>query len=300
MATKLYKTLLVLGIILVLISVPAFWLTFQAGADLEVNFLDVGQGDSILIKTPMGQNLLIDGGPGNAVIKELSKNLAFWDKTVDLMILTHPHDDHVTGLIEVIKRYKVNKILYTGAVHSAPNYLTWLELIRDKKIPLVIIDRPQVINLGEECYLDILYPQESFLGKEVNNLNNSSIVARLVYGQTKFLFMGDAEFEVEEILVETQNNKSEQINNTVETQDFVSLRVDILKVGHHGSDTSSSEEFLKYVKPAMAVIQVGKDNYFNHPGLRVIKRLERSGAEIFRNDEMGTVKLKSDGRKIIY
>ena len=282
MSSKLYKILLILGIAAVLLTVPIFGLSYSPPEELEVDFLDVGQGDAILIKSPFGQNILIDGGPDSKVIEGLGKNLPFWDKRIDLMVLTHPHDDHVTGLIEVIKRYSVKKILYTGVIHSAPNYLAWLAVIRERKIPLVIIDRPQKIVLGDDCYMEIIYPRKNFLAQETDNLNNSSIVARLVYGQTKFLLMGDAEIEVEKELL----------------ADGADLSAQVLKVGHHGSDTSSGEEFLKAVSPQIAAIQVGKDNDFGHPSLRILKRLERAGAEILRTDKNGTIKLVSDGREI--
>jgi len=284
MLRRFYKIILILGIAAVLTVIPVFWFTYAASLELEISFLDVGQGDAVLIKTPFGQNILIDGGPDDTVIKRLGENLAFWDKRIDLMILTHPHDDHVGGLVDVIKRYNVKQILYTGVVHSSPAYLEWLELIRERKIPLIIIDRPQKINLSENCYFDILYPLESLLGREVNNLNNSSIVAKLIYGDTKFLFSGDAELEIEQQLIETQ--------------DVVSLQADIFKAGHHGSDTSNSDQFLEAVSPEIAVIQVGSDNDFGHPSRRVIKRLERIGAKIFRNDLDSTVRIGSDGKEV--
>jgi competence protein ComEC len=282
MLNKLYRILLILGIVAVLVAIPAFWLTFQAANDLEVNFLDVGQGDSIFIKTPYGQSILIDGGPDNTVIKRLGENLSWWDKRIDLMILTHPHDDHIFGLIDVIKRYKVEKILYTGVVHTSPNYLIWLELVRDRHIPLTIIDRAQTIKLGEDCNLEIIYPRSNLGGQTAGNLNNSSIVAKLIYGESKFLFTGDAEVEIEKELIEAD----------------IDLRADVLKVSHHGSDTSSSKEFLEKVKPKFAVIQVGANNDFGHPSTRIIKRLERINAQILRTDLEGTVKLVSDGEEI--
>jgi len=282
MPKKLYKILLIFGIAAVLIAVPIFGLAYNLAKNLEVDFLDVGQGDAILIKSPFGQNILIDGGPDSKVVEQLGKNLPFWDKQIDLMVLTHPHDDHVTGLIEIIKRYDVKKILYTGVVHDAPNYLAWLEEVRDKKISLALVDRPQTIKLGENCGLDILFPQKSFIGQGVDNLNNSSIVAKLFYGQNRFLLVGDAEAVVEkELLIAGVNLKSE-----------------VLKVGHHSSDTSSSEEFLEAVNPKFAVIEVGKDNDFGHPNLRILKRLERVGAQIFRTDLDGTIKFVSDGERI--
>jgi beta-lactamase superfamily II metal-dependent hydrolase len=282
MSAKLYKILLIFGIVAVLIAVPIFGLTYNLAKNLEVDFLDVGQGDAILVKSPFGQSILIDGGADNKVIKELGENLPFWDKQIDLMVLTHPHDDHVTGLIEVMRRYDVKRILYTGVVHDAPNYLAWLEEARDRKIPLILIERPQVINLGESCGLKILYPREDFIGKNIDNLNNSSIVAQIFYGQANFLLMGDAEIEVENNLLTAGAN----------------LKSQVLKVGHHGSDTSSSEEFLEAIKPEFAVIEVGKDNDFGHPNLRISKRLERIGAQIFRTDLDGTIKFVSDGQGV--
>ncbi len=309
MPRRIYTILLLIGIVFSISTIPIFVFSFNPSNNLEVDFLDVGQGDSILIKTPYGQNILIDGGPDNKVIGELSKSMDWWDRQIDLMILTHPHDDHVTGLVDVLKRYDVKKILYTGVVHDTPNYIEWLEIIRDRKISLVIVDRPQQINLGENCDLDILYPCESVLGQEVNNLNNSSIVSMLDCEDKKFLFMGDAEREVEEELYLTSQSPLPAYRTgrliikgeaSASERGEVYLDVDVLKAGHHGSDTSSSEEFLKMVSPEIVVIQVGEDNFFGHPSRRIIKRLERLNAEIFRNDEVGTVSIRVlDGELII-
>ncbi len=285
MSSKLYKILLFLGIIAVLVSVPIFYFHQSARVEeknLEVDFLDIGQGDSILIKTPYDQNILIDGGPDDSVIKELGENLPWWDRTIDLMILTHPHDDHITGLIDVIKRYHVQKILYTGALHSAPNYLEWLNLNEEKNIPLLIIEKPQIINFGDDCYLDIIYPFDSFLNKDVMNLNNTSIVSKLICQNKSFLFTGDIEKEVEEELLNSQ----------------IDLDVDVLKACHHGSNTSNTEDFLKAVNPEITVIQVGVNNDFGHPSRRVIKRLERINSEIYRTDINGRVIVVSDGQNL--
>lgn len=282
MPTKLYKLLLILGIAAVIVAIPLFWSIYNQPKNLAVDFLNVGQGDAILIKTPGGQNVLIDGGPDKSVIKRLGENLPWWDKQIDLMILTHPHDDHVTGLIEVLKRYQVKRILYTGVTHNAPNYLTWLKTVRDKKTPLTIIDQEQTLVLGQQAKLEILYPNQSFLGQEVADLNDSSIIIKLIYGQNKFLLTGDAGLAVEKILL----------------AGGADLSAEVLKVGHHGSEYSTSEEFLAKVKPSVAVIEVGKDNSFGHPNLRIIKRLLRAGARIFRTDLHGTIKAASDGVKV--
>ena len=283
---KKFKILLLILILIIVLGFVFLFCLKNSLADsekiLEVDFLDIGQGDSILIKTTNDQNILIDGGSDRTVIKRLSEELRWWDKTIDLMILTHPHDDHVGGLNDVISHYKVKKILYTGVVHNAPAYINWLNLIKDNNIPLIIISHLQTINLSEDCKLEIIYPFNDLSGKEVDNLNNSSIIAKLVYKNTSFLFTGDAEIEQEQELLKSN----------------IDLSADVLKVCHHGANTSSPEDFLKAVNPKIAVIQVGKDNKFNHPSRRVIKRMERMGIEIFRNDLEGTVRLFSDGDSI--
>ncbi len=284
---KKHKPFIFIGFIFIIL-----FLTFFAGKNfllisqaseaknnLEVIFLDVGQGDAILIKTPYGQNILIDGGEDEKIIKRLGEKLPWWDKRIDLMILTHPHSDHVAGLIEVLKRYKVLKVLYTGVNHNSPDYLAWLKIINEKKIDLNIINHFQKIILGENCILEILYPIDKKDIDDQTNLNNTSIVSKLSYGQISFLFMGDIEREIENVLI----SKSSK------------LKADVLKIGHHGSDTSSSIDFLKTVQPKYAIMEVGKDNDFGHPSSRIIKRLERQSIEIFRTDFDGSIKFISNG-----
>ncbi len=261
-----------------------FFTTQAQNRELIISFLDIGQGDAALIKTPAGHNILIDGGPGTKILEPLSKELSWYDKTIDLMILTHPHSDHVDGLIPVLKRYEVKQILSTGVVHSSPTYLAWLDLVREQNIPLTIVDREQTIDLGSDCCLQLIYPLTNLSGREVTNLNNSSIVARLLYKDTSFLFMGDAEIEVEQELIQVA----------------VVLKSDVLKAGHHGSDTSSSKEFLDLVRPEFAIISSGIDNSFGHPSRRALKRLERVGASILRTDELGTIRIMSDGKTCFF
>jgi len=267
--------------ILILAGVAFFQSSAESKA-LEVAFLDVGQGDAILIKTPDHQRILIDGGPSNAVVNKLGENLPFFEKEIDLIILTHPHADHLDGLIEVLKRYEVKKILSTGVTHTTPDYLAWLEEIKNKNIPMEIAVAGQMFDFGGGVEMEILYPAEDLTGKSVENLNDTSIVAKLIFGQTSFLFTGDAEMEVEEKLI----------------SGGADLKADVLKVGHHGSKNATGEDFLEKVQPRFAVISVGADNQFGHPNAMTLKRLEKIGAEILRTDEDGDIKMVSDGIKV--
>lgn len=246
---------------------------------LSVHFLDVGQGDSILIQSPDGYDILIDGGPDARVLSELGKYMPFWDFKIDMVILTHPHSDHVGGLVDVLSTYDVDTVIMTGAVHTSGDYLKFLEMVRENNISVMIPSIHESRAISDDFSLEFLYPLENFSGKKVENLNNTSVVFRLRYGDTSFLFTGDAEKEVEAILVDKYEN----------------LQADVLKVGHHGSLTSSTELFLEKVKPKFAVISAGRDNKFGHPSSRILARFERIGARVFRTDLSGSVTLESDG-----
>ena len=239
---------------------------------LRVNFLDVGQGDAIYIRLPGERDILIDGGPDKNVLSQLGQVMPFWDRDIDVMILTHPHSDHVTGLIEVLRRYEVKKVYYTGVLHTTPDYIEWLKEIKKQEIPLEIVDHVFDLDLGDEISLQFLWPQESLLNQKVKELNNSSIVNRLVYGETEIMLMGDAEKEVEEELL---NYYCHAGLDPVDNETCTKLDSDILKLGHHGSSSSNTEEFLRIVDPNISVIQVGEDNSFGHPHNSVLKRLER-------------------------
>jgi competence protein ComEC len=254
----------------------------QDRENLEVVFLDVGQGDAILIKTPYEQNILIDGGPDNSVLAELGQNLAFYDKELDLVILTHPHSDHVAGLVSVLRRYQVKKVLLTGVLHTSPDYISFLEEIKQQNINTEIINAQKDINLGEDLVLKIIYPWTDLRDQKVDELNNSSIIVKLVYLNNSFLFTGDAEEQIEKDLLASDTY----------------LKSQVLKIAHHGSKYSTSQEFLDRVKPQYAVIQVGQDNAFGHPHLRIIKRLEENNIDILRNDFLGTLIFIADGQNL--
>lgn len=248
--------------------------------DLEVVFFNVGQGDSIFIETPQHHQILIDGGPDSSVLQKLSDQMPFYDRSLDLIILSHPEKDHLFGLLEVLKRYKVENILWTGVVRDTAEWREWQSAIKKEGAEIKIVKAGQRIILQEEnpkIYIDVLYPFENLEGKEVKDSNSTSIVARLTIGEKSFLFTGDIGKVDEEKLLDKN------------------IDSDILKVAHHGSKYSSSEEFLKKVSPDIAVIQVGKNNY-GHPAPGVLASLEKFGIKVLRTDINGDIKFTSDGK----
>lgn len=252
---------------------------FEQRQNLLVTFFDVGQGDAALIENA-GNQILIDGGPGDRILSKLGREMPFWDRSIDLLILTHPHADHLDGLLEVLKRYDIGMVLESGAEHSIPEYQEWHELLQKKNVKVVIARAGQKINAGKEVTIDILAPFGDFSGKSLKNPHEANIVSRLTHGETSILLMGDAERSLEYRLF-------------LEVPQF--LDADILKVGHHGSKTSSSGEFLKAVSPEITIIQVGRKNRYGHPTQEVLDRLAAVGAKILRNDLEGDIRIESDG-----
>lgn len=268
---------------------------FETRPELAVTFFDVGQGDSTFIELANGNQILIDGGPGDRVLAKLGRRMPFWDRSIDLLILTHPEADHLNGLLEVAKRYEVGLVLETGVNHPSPQYREWQDLIKAQRIPVVIAERGQRVWLGRSAVIEILAPFENYAGTSVGKVNNTSIVGRLVHGKNSILLTGDIEKQVERRLVfESLDSKPAPLRREASASGFLILDSDVLKVPHHGSKTSSSEEFLGAVSPEVAVIQVGKNRY-GHPTQEVLDRLAVVGARIFRNDLDGDITFESDG-----
>ena len=258
---------------------------------LEVNFFDIGQGDAIFIQTPQRIQILIDGGPDSTILEKLSQEMPFYDRTIDLIILTHPEHDHMAGLIEVLKNYKVDSILWTGVLRETAEYKEWQGLIEEEEAEgakIFIAQSGQEIKI-HRCHLwkfEVLYPFENLEGQEPKNINNTSIVARLVFAQNSFLFTGDAFKSVERKLI----------------KQGIELNSNVLKVGHHGSKTSSAEEFIEAVNPEIAIIQCGKNNRYGHPYPETLATLEKYDIKVLRTDQDGDIKIVSDGNHfdIIY
>jgi len=252
--------------------------------NLHMSFLDVGQGDAILIQKG-NQQVLVDGGPSpQAISLELGKKLPFWDRTIDLVVLTHPSADHVTGLVEVLQRYKVKEVLYPDLDFKSDIYDEWLRLLKEKNIKCTIAQAGQQIDLGEGVIIEVLNPPEILLTDTSSDIDNNGMVLRLSIGEVSFLLTADIRQEAEFELI----NRRADLHSTV------------LKVAHHGSDTSTCQEFLAVVNPQLAVISVGADNRFGHPTPEVMDRLgEKLGSEnIYRTDEHGTIEFITDGKRL--
>ena len=277
-------SLIILSLLLAL-NILAWIVVFDLSKiqPLEVVFFDVGQGDSIFIETPKKQQILIDGGPGSAILEKLGTEMPFYDNTLDLIILTHPEKDHLTGLISVLKRYKVENILWTGIIRDTLEFKEWERKILDEKANIKIAKSGQRIlwESDSHSFMEILYPSENLVGQEFEDSNETSIVSRLVFGENSFLFTGDIRKSEEKVLLEQRAN----------------LDSDILKVSHHGSKTSNSKEFVEKVSPEIAVISLGKENSYGHPHQEVLDILEDYGIKILRTDQNGDIKIISDGKK---
>ncbi len=244
---------------------------------LLVAFLDVGQGDAIFIETPDGSQVLIDGGPNKKVLSELSRIMPFYDRSIDAVILTHPHQDHVGGLVEILKRYDVDFVFDSGDTASTAELAEFKKLVSEKNINEIFVRRGSRILLGGGVYFDVLLPE---VFNDSENQHQNMVVGRLSYGGTCFLMTGDMEREQEFKI----------LNDDIDCE--------VLKVGHHGSKTSSSDAFLKAVSPEIAVIEVGAKNRYGHPYQAVLDRLTASAIQIFRTDTDGAVIIESDGENI--
>lgn len=262
----------IFGVIFIISSIVVY-----TAAPLTVHFIDVGQGDSILIQTP-SQNILIDGGErtaGPIVTNYLRKQGV---KKLDLVVSTHPHTDHIGGLIEVLKAFPVKEVIDPAVIHTTKTYEEYLTLIDQKNIKFTEGRAGLNRNLDEGIIMHFFHPTTP----STKNLNDVSIVAKVNYNQVSFLFTGDAETGAEEEMISRGAN----------------LRSTVLKVGHHGSRTSTSPAFLGVVSPAVAVIMLGADNKYGHPHPETLNQLAAAGVEVYRTDLHGTIIIATDGEKI--
>jgi competence protein ComEC len=252
----------------------------RGGTDhlLRVSFLDVGQGDAIFIQTPEGIDMLIDGGKDTRVLRELGKLMSPLDKTIDIVVATHPDADHIGGLSEVFDRYAVKDFVYTS-IESDTSYYERLTsaVAQEPSVRTHEITSARIMNLGSGVSAHILYPDREIISGDTND---ASVVIKLEYGSTSVLLTGDAGVEVEQWLVRLYGGE---------------LKSDILKAGHHGSRTSSSKSFVEQVAPRVAIISAGKDNSYGHPHKEVLDTFSLFGIDVFSTAQLGTISFTSDG-----
>ncbi len=254
--------------------------THTTNQHLVVRFLDVGQGDAIHIQTPDGYEMLIDGGATSQVLRQLAEDRNFFDKRIDILVATHPDMDHIGGLVDVLNRYHVQTILQTNAVNETPAVEAYESAVVTEGSDRVIVKRGDVIQLGASTTITVLSPA----GDTENwRSNAASIVVQVTYGDIEFLLTGDAPAGIEDYIAEYYQT---------------ALESEVLKLGHHGSDTSSSEFFLDIVQPQYAVVSAGADNRYGHPHQEVVDRVEERGIEILSTAESGTIVFETDGVQV--
>jgi competence protein ComEC len=264
--------------ILLILNILAWSYIFYLGRAnfLEITFLNIGQGDATFIEAPGNYQILIDGGPGGQILEKLRQEIPPLDKTIDLIILTHPDKDHLFGLNEVLKTYHVENIIWTGVEIETEGFQEWKELIKEEEkegAKIYTVKYPQKI-IASDLVVSILYPTDNLTGRKIENSNDTSIISKLNFGKNSILFTGDATEKIEKLLI--------SLNTDVDS--------DILKISHHGSQNSTSDDFLKKVSPQIAIISVGK-NSFGHPSEKVLDRLNENSIKILRTDQLGDIKI---------
>lgn len=285
MKTRLpYPALLLLVVVLIAANLAAFVyvLHHEEAGMLSVSFLDVGQGDSILVKGPTGIEMLIDGGKDRSVLRELPRVMGPLDRSIDIVVATHPDADHIGGLPDVLARYQVAHIFASGREGDSSQADRLADSVsKEPGASYAAARRGMRIHLGNGAYADILHPEDNVA--KLPGTNDASVTMRLVYGENEFMLTGDAPAWVEDRLVGAYGD---------------SLRSDVLKAGHHGSKTSTDALFLDAVDPSTVVISAGEDNSYGHPHAEVLDRIRESGAQAVSTIDEGTITFVSDGMTV--
>jgi competence protein ComEC len=259
---------------------------------LRVTFLDVGQGDATVIEGPTGRVVVVDGGghpgtderdgrdPGSRVVVPYLRSRGI--STVDLLVPTHPDDDHVQGLVAVAERMNVAAALDSGQAVESGAYPRLRAVLRRRGVPVFVARRGQRVDLGGGAYMEVLNPSDPPISGSRSRTNDNGVVMRVVYGRARVLLTGDAEEEAEAAMAATVPD----------------LSADVLKIGHHGSRWSSTLRFLARVRPSVAVISCGADNNYGHPHRETLERLAALGTRTYRTDRQGAIIMEADGTRI--
>lgn len=265
----------------------AIWYVWlhPAAPRLHVSVLDIGQGDSILVQGPTGTQMLVDGGPDRSVLRQLPKEMGLFDRSIDLVVETHPDKDHIAGLTDVLERYRVSYFMSPGIPGTTQtaeglNHAVSVE----SGVHTFTARRGMRIHLGGGAYADVLYPDRDVSHGETNE---GSIVMRVVYGSTSFMLTGDAPSDVEDHLVAIDATDGE-------------LPVTVLKAGHHGSKHSTDDAWLAALHPRIVAISAGQGNTYGHPNPEALSRIQKEGATILSTINVGTIHFMSDGRVVTY
>lgn len=286
---------LISGIVTAFILLVSFIWT-QPDGKLHITFCDVGQGDGAYIQFPDGRDMVVDGGPNDAIVDCLGRHMPFWDRSIDIVLMTHPQKDHMQGLITVLDRYQVDYFVRSNVANDTDGYKRLMEVVERKQVTQKFVTQGETIDIGGTSLL-VLWPSQAqlakaspadvedssqaVLGAAVGDLNDYSVVFALRYGNFDAVFTGDADSRIE-----SQYVGSPLADETVE----------LLKVPHHGSKTGMTQEFIEWVKPRIAIISVGKNNY-GHPTKEAITLLQSVGAQILRTDDIGDIAVISDGQQ---
>lgn len=257
-----------LTILALLLTLSAYQFIQVTGRHFKLSFLDVGQGDAILIQTPEYRNILIDAGPDGKVVEELGKKLNFFNAKIDLFILTHPDLDHLGGILDILQKYPVKGVMMTGIGVENQLYTAFIKELKVRNIPILYPDSSRDLEIGNGYFLDILYPfaGQSLIGQEVKSTNNTSLalIIRDINRKPLALLTGDAE-------------EAEELDLLLSGQD---LQSPVFKLGHHGSKTASSAPFLSAARPETIIVSAGIDNKFGHPHAETLERVK--GSNILR------------------
>lgn len=268
------------AVFLFLCIVSLFGITlYVSPRNLVVSFLDIGQGDAILIQTPSGKNMIIDGGPSDIVLSKLGEKLSYFDNTIDVMVETHPDADHVTGLIPILENFVVKKIIVSPVLGKTGIFGDLAKHIDDEEAEVHTGAQGDTIDFHDGVTATILYPSKNYKEKK-NDTNDASVSLVVQYGEETFLLTGDLPSVEEHNLLSAG----------------VSKHITVYKAGHHGSKYSSSEQLLSFIEPEYSVISAGKDNKYGHPNSEALGRLERFSKEILSTIIRGTISFSTDGR----
>ena len=248
---------------------------------LTFEVLNIGQGDALWIESPTGVQVIVDGGPDNTLMKEIPKVLPWYDRHIDMIVVTNPDKDHYEGFLSLLKKYKVDTVLEPGTTSKTETYALLEKEITDKKIEKIVARRGQVVDLGGGAYLQVLFPDRDISGL---SSNDGSLVMKLVYGGTSVMLQGDSTSKIEDYLL---------------TLGTTTLKSTILKAGHHGSRTSSAPEYVSAVSPEWVVISSGIRNDYGHPHKETLETMHKLGIPALDTCNNGRLIFQSDGKNFV-